>query len=494
MAQSVFYPYFQPAIGYFGSVLNAVLGRGGGKFRRSNYFQPINQKLILIDTSPGSLMNVAMQVPHLNTVISTGAELFSLMEIKHFDKNKEEIPFEKSNVLKFLKQPNPLQSREQYLYDFYVLNAVYNKTFQYKIQALSFEKVPKAMWLLPSGWMKINATGKIYRQTDINEIIESFEMQGQQGLFEVDKVIYMTEGLGNNPLNPISRIESLQIPLSNIIASLKSRNIIVSERGMIGFLTPDGGSGNSDGQLPYDEKEHKRIREEYQNQYDLDARGHVGFPKIPMKWVPMTFDIHQLGLIEGLEDDFSAVIAAFRHDRDMYPSVKGATFENKAAGMRSTIQNALQPLADKLMEQLAKHLIDEGSGEYLVASYEYLPCMQEDQLKLSQANQVEGLRLSKLYADGVITIEQYAQLAGVDYEPEANVVNASQKNLRGLVGSVTGIIQVNQFVAQGFIDRNTAVNIIMASYGYDKPTATSMITTLTVDLNTPAPSTTVAKE
>lgn len=491
MANSVFYPLNQAFGWLMGGLRNAVLGRGGGKFPNAVNYQPMNQRVILMDTdSPGALMQIAMQVPHLNTIITTGAELFSLMEIKHFNKNKEEIPFEQSKVLQFLRQPNPLQIQEQYLHEFYVMNGVYNKTFQYKIQALSFDKIPKAMWLLPSGWMKINATGKLYRQTDINEIIEGYEMlDSTNSTFEVDKVIYMSEGIGNNVLDPISKIHANIIPLSNIVASLKSRNIIVTERGTIGMLSPEGFNKDSDGILPNDSEEAKRIRQEYQNQYHLDSRGgHVMVSQTPLKWTPLTYDINQLGLAEGMEEDFATLVNAFRHDRDIYSSVKGATFENKAAGLRATIQNGMQPLADKLMRQLTKHLIEEGTGEYLEANYNYLPYMQADELKKSTSNQIEGLRLSKLYQDGVITIEQYAQMAMVDYEePKPEQINIEQRNLRGLVGGINGIIQVNQFVAQGFIDKPAAIAIIMSVYGYDQAAASSMITSLTVDISTPAP-------
>ncbi len=386
----------------------AILGTGRGKFRASQgAFVPLNQKMILMDTTPGSLMRVAMEVPHLNTVISTGAELFSLMEIKHVDENGDEI--EDSEVIDFLHNPNPLQSFEQYLYEFYVINAVYNKTFQHMIRGLSFEGIPDAMWLLPSGLMKINTTGKIYRQSDINQIIESYEMYGDDRPFEVNKVIYMAEGIGNSPLNPISRIEALQIPLSNIVAALKSRNIITAERGMIGFIASDSSSSDADGQLPLDAAETKRMREEYQRQYSLDGQGgHVSFTHAKVKWVPMTFDIKQLGLLEGTEDDFAAIIAAYRHDRDLYPSIKGATFENKEAGMRSTIQNGLQPLADKLMRQLKNHFLGKHHKHKLVASYAHLVSMNKDARLAAQGRLYAAQSLEIGLHNGVIDHQQFA--------------------------------------------------------------------------------------
>lgn len=412
MAQNYFYPNYQPPFGFWGTI-RAIFGRGGGKFRQQQNYIPTQQKLILIDTSPGALMQVAMNVPHLNTVLSTGAELFSQMEIKHVNKDGEEI--ENSPILKFLKQPNPLQSLEQYLYEFYILNGVYNKTFQHKIQGLSFVKIPKALWLLPSGWMKINATGKIYRQTDINEIIESYEMYNDDTPYEVDKVIYMPEGIGQSVLNPVSRIEALQIPLSNIIACLKSYNIIITEKGMIGFVSPDGNLMESGGAIPPDPEELKKWRAEYQNQYNNDAQGgHVSMTTTPMKWVPMSFPVKDMMFFEGLEDSFASLCAAYRHDRYIYPSVNGATYVNKAAGLKATIQNGMQPLADKLMNQWSKAFVEEKTGERLVAGYEYLPWMQEDQKDESEGQYYRARTADLLLHNGVIDHDGAAEICQVE--------------------------------------------------------------------------------
>src|ERR1022692_2931165 len=101
----------------FGGIRRSVLGTNNGKFNMDRNYVPINQKVILIDTSFDELIGVAQNVPHLNTVISRGAEMFSQGKIKHLDKNGEEII--DSPIIKLLSKPNPLQSGEGFLYEFY---------------------------------------------------------------------------------------------------------------------------------------------------------------------------------------------------------------------------------------------------------------------------------------------------------------------------------------------------------------------------------------
>jgi hypothetical protein len=336
--------------------------------------------------------------------------------------------------------------------------------------------------------MKTKTTGLLHRQTDPSKIIEYFEMELDPVKFKPEEIIHMSEGIGVNKFEPMSRVEALKIPLSNIQQALKRRNIITGEGGMIGMISPEGAK-DGDAYIPFSEKESEKSREKLQRDYGLDAKGgHVAIMTKPMRWTPMTFDIHQLGLLEGTEDDFSQIIAAFRHDRDHYPSTKGATFENKAAGARSTVQFGLQPLADKLMRQWTKHFLDPTTGEKLIACYDHLPVMKEDEVKRTQADLTENQKLQAQYESGVINLEQY-KLAIGDNTPIGpdDPKNAAQAKLRSLVGGVNGILNTNTLVAQKFLDPATAARIIEHEYGFSPITSARLVTTFTVDPGTPAP-------
>ncbi len=82
--------------------------------------------------------------------------------------------------------------------------------------------------------------------------------------------------------------------------------------------------------------------------------------------------------------------------------------------MKLTVQNALQPLADKLMRQLSKRLLNEKSGETLVASYEHLPCMKEDERLAAQGKLYKAQATDILLRNGTINHEQNALLNEVE--------------------------------------------------------------------------------
>ncbi len=403
--------------GFFGGLRRAIFGKNTGKFRSERNWNPVNAKQILVDTSFNELINVAQNVPHLNVVISRGAEMFSNMRIKHVGKDEKEI--ENSPIVKLLHKPNPLQGRSDFLYDYYVNKAIYGAAFAFKNKG-PLGIIPKCVWWLPSGLMQVKTTGKLYKQIDISGIVEAYILSiGDEDelnqRFDPKEIIHITDGVSQNKLAGSSKIESLQIPLSNIVAALKSLNIITTERGLIGFISSER-SDSTGLSIPMTPKERTEFQNQYQKDYDLNSRnGHVMITEASLKWVPMTFDVKQLMLLEGLEDAFAQICGAYGLDRDIFPSIKGATFENKKQGLISTIQNTMLPQGEVLCEVLSDHfgLIDKG--EKLMPSWDHLPVMQEDALSKAQARKANVEACHILLDDGQIDPEQYAKLTDTEF-------------------------------------------------------------------------------
>ena len=409
---SSFPPDRENIFDYFGNIGRAILGRSNKFIYNKEQFTRLNQKVILIDCSYGELISVAQNVPHLNTVITKGAEMFSNMELKHLDKDGNKI--ENSEIIKLLNKPNPLQSLEGFLYELYVYNAVYANNFIYKNYGSRLSDLPSLLWCLPPSEIKINLTGKIYRQIRIEDIIKNYVLYGDDTPFTSTEIIHIADGISSNAINAKSKIESLQIPLSNIIAALKSTNIILTERGLIGFISNEGNK-DGDGALPMDEKERKRIEDQYQSDRSLDSkRSHVLISTANLKWIPMTFDMGQLKLYEGLEDAFANICAAYGIDRDIFPSTKGATNENKKQGLITTYQNTIQPLANKVVNVFAEQFKITERGERLVADYSWLPVMQEDKVKEQATEKTKAEMLSILVDKGIISREAFAEMMGVE--------------------------------------------------------------------------------
>jgi hypothetical protein len=321
----------------------------------------------------------------------------------------------------------------------------------------------------------------VFNQLKIEDIIKNYSLLwgGVTVEYQPQEIIQYQNGLGESYLKPESKITSLQIPISNINGALKTRNIIINEKGAIGILSSS--SKDTEGGIPLGEKEKEQILTSYQKKYGIgDEQSKIIVTNSSLNWQPMSYPTKDLMLFEEVEDDFAAILATYGMDRDIFPSTKGATNENKKQGLLSTYQNTIQPEADTLMRLLSKRLGLTQQGLSLVANYEWLPVMQKNKTEEANAQKVKSEGLSIMLRDGVINAEQYAEMAGVEYfenlkSQEDKIINA-QTELKSTVGGVTGIIALNQSVSRGEIDRNSAISILINVYGFESSQANSMIT------------------
>jgi HK97 family phage portal protein len=368
-----------------------------GMFTQSIYDR---KNPILIDTQ--NKLQVYNTIPHFQSVVNQLADMFKNMEINLYDKKTGE-EIESHPVLDLLKRPNPLRSFEEFLYEYYVFKSVFGNAFIYQIKGLP-SALPSLMWnLLPSD-VEVVPTGKLYSQTTIDGIIKSYKVYDQSTYINVapSDMIYKNEGVGGNLITSISKVDALQLPLSNIVGALKSENVLIVERGAEGILSNET---NSDGgAIPLGKEERERIEKEMQRTYGIfDGQKRKIITNSSLKWQPMSFPMKDLMLLECIESDFQSICAAYGADRDLFPSTKGATFENKNNGLKATYQNTIQPQADDFINTLNNALGLFKQGLYLEASYDHVPVLQEDKQMEEQAEKTEAEKNS-INVNTIITL------------------------------------------------------------------------------------------
>lgn len=368
-----------------------------GMFTQSIYDR---KNPILIDTQ--NKLQVYNTIPHFQSVVNQLADMFKNMDIKLYDKKTGE-EIESHPVLDLLKRPNPLRSFEEFLFEYYVFKSVFGNAFIYQIKGLP-SALPSLMWnLLPSD-VEVVPTGKLYSQTTIDGIIKSYKVYDQSTYINVapSDMIYKNEGVGGNLITSISKVDALQLPLSNIVGALKSENVLIVERGAEGILSNET---NSDGgAIPLGKEERERIEKEMQRTYGIfDGQKRKIITNSSLKWQPMSFPMKDLMLLECIESDFQSICAAYGADRDLFPSTKGATFENKNNGLKATYQNTIQPQADDFINTLNNALALDKQGLYLEACYKHVPVLQEDKQMEEQAEKTEAEKNS-INVNTIITL------------------------------------------------------------------------------------------
>ena len=490
MANNPFYP-----IGMYFSRLFGWRPQNNQQWFQNSVYN--NKTPVWIDYGQDYLKAVS-DCPHLNVVVNRVADMLANGQWKCVEVGDEEKEIKNDEAVRLLNKPNPLQRGNEFLrqyawnYCVYATEPIYKNT---GMKGIGSGKI-QALWNLPLWQAQIIPTGKLYDQVSLDAIIEGVRVwyTGQQITYNINDLIFNAQNIQQNLIG-LSRIPALNKPISNIVGALQTRNIIIHDKGVIGILSATGKDDGS-GVLPLNSNERLNIEQQFRADTDIYGdRSKVKISTANIKWNPMSYPVKDLMLFEEIEDDFAVIIGAYGLHRDIFPSVKGATFENQNEAVKSSYQNGIQPIADDLAMVMTEAFGYEGTGKKLILDFSWLPIMKEDELSEAQAKQTETMRRSQLYKDNIITREQYAEEEEVELVPQSNEPqNSSQANLRGLVGSVTGIAIINQYVATGFMNREAGIAVLMNVYGYDKATASSMITTTTVDATAVAPSTSIASE
>lgn len=395
-------------------------------------FYPLNfngtrdkKQPIMVDMS--NLLAVYLACPPLRAVIDRKAEMFSNMQIKLYkkkiDKDGNEIKEEVKNhkVLDLLNKPTPLHSQNNWLILYSIYKDIYNQTFTYKLKGTSIG-YPRVLWHLPSGDMKVIPTGKLFSQYEMTGIIKNYALisGADDGMTETEyqpnEIIHITEGTSASYIVGESKLKSLHLPISNIIGAYKTRNILIHENAGMTILSPN--SKDSEGMLPFGDTERKRLEKEFRLNYGLrDDQMHKVFTTTPMAVTPLIFPVKDMMLFEEIEGDFAEICQAFGMSRDIFPSTKGATFENQWQAEKFTYINTIIPEAEKFLQYFNKDADFglEANGLFLEPCYEHVDVLKEDEKTEYEAEKVE-YEARKIKGESIVSLNQSVQKGEIAYD------------------------------------------------------------------------------
>ena len=192
------------------------------------------KEAVWLDT--GDAWRLYIDIPELRAVVNKRATMMAANEPKLFDSNGNQV--ENHWLLELISNPNATQSWSDVVYSMSVQDALYSNTICYAPQR-SFN-IRNLMVPLPANKIEIILTGKKLKQMDKENLIEKFCFtydDGSKEYIEWKDALYMNTCDGMNAVKPISRIDSLRYPLSNIMASYKKRNVLLENIGAIGILS-----------------------------------------------------------------------------------------------------------------------------------------------------------------------------------------------------------------------------------------------------------------
>jgi phage portal protein BeeE len=335
--------------------------------------------------------------PELYDVIMKKAYMYSNGVFKHYrmkgDK-PEEVP--NSPFVKLLENPNPLQGRNEWLIEEMIYTCLFGNSFVFGLRGYSMD-TPKVLYNLPAGDMKVKPTGKIWKQSKLKDIIESYILENKDGsteTFKPDEIMHSRLSNPDNPIIGLSPLHSLQMPISNIRGAYGYRNVLIMERGAVGMISNEARDG--DGGIPLSKDEKQKIEQQYAKDYGIgENQSKVIVTSSALKWTPFNYPTKDLMLFEEITADHKKIIDAYGMNEYLFAMDKGATFANLLEGKRMAYQDAIIPYADDFTYKLSQYFGMDVNNEWLCLDYSHVEALQKNEKEKTEIlkNRAEAYRI-----------------------------------------------------------------------------------------------------
>lgn len=358
------------------------------------------KEAVWLDT--GDAWRLFVDIPELRTVVNKRATMMASNIPMLYDKNDNIVENHWINDL--INKPNGVQSWSDVVYSMSVQDALYSNVVAYCPKRVLNQR--NLIITLPNNKVKINLSGKKLKQMEMNDLITSFVFTYDDGTKEtinLEDAIYLTTADGMNIVKPISRIDSLRLPLSNIMASYKKRNVLLENLGAIGILSAQ--QNDMGGAIPMTPEERQKIQKDwYRRQKD-----ELIITESNVNWQPMSYPTRDLMLFEELTEDKLAIIDAFGLNYNLFSSDKGATFSNVRDSIRMAYTDTIIPETQQIYDSMIAQWGLQGEY-YLQANFDHLPILQDDENQKATANKTKVETVKMINELVPLTEEQLRQL------------------------------------------------------------------------------------
>ena len=327
--------------------------------------------------------------------------MLSCGEWKHEKMNSKGIIEEviKSPFVNILENPNPLVNGNE-LIRLYDMNMIlYGNNYEFVLKPFK-NSSPKILNILETNKIEAKITGKWYKQQDINEIIEYYIYKNgdENEKLTIEQINHTKLNNSNNPILGESPLKSLYMDISNIRASKKFRNVIMTKEGALGFISNN--TKDAIGAVAVAPEDRKRMEDAYVKNYGIeDGKSKIFISDANLKWNSTAYPIKDMLLFEEVDAGFKKIIDVLGLDENIFSTA--STYENKISSLRNVFQTTIIPLSEELSMNRTKLFGLDGKNEWLRLDYSNVPVLQENILEKTIANKNKSESISTLVGSGM---------------------------------------------------------------------------------------------
>lgn len=317
--------------------------------------------------------------PFVFAAINERSKAFSRVK---FYIRREDGELIENSLTESLNNPNQYQSLQDFLLQYMTFKSITGTGYVY-LNKLRPSSEPEFINLFADNltfenFTNINFTlNQLMFKEDTSRILYGDENISQKVVLNKEYLLpFFDTASFRNPYYAESRLKSQRYIVSNIQSALESQNTFLSSPGGIGILNKKWREGLNAHMTP---KEKEDLERELQKSHgSLTGQRNITITNVETEYISTVPNIEGLKLNDTMIQCGLILFQAFGLPKEAFTALmSGSTFENQSQAFKKFIQLDCQNEADNLAMSINK-AIPSVEGE-LIASYDHLPIMQEDE-------------------------------------------------------------------------------------------------------------------
>ena len=334
-------------------------------------------------------------------------------------------------IVKLLNNPNPLQSKKDFIKEYYAFKVAYGWVFQYPVKPIGMDA--KYIYNLNTSHIQFDKTFPtrlVFDSDSINEVEEKqfrYEEENIKTAFSVGDVVKffdVANGLSKNMLlKSPSRLDAISKHIRNIDVALDAEQSAISKAGR--FIV----GASQKGQVitkPIDPKEKQEIERNFGKYGHGHEKGNITITNSHLDVNSLHTPMSQLGIHDSIKGNAIHIMNAFRIPLELNPLTdSGSTFENQKQSVVNLIQNVVKVEVNDLLNTYKNYF---DTKEELSVSFAHLDSMQlVEKMKAEQALQI-SVAVRNLSQANVSNISDVLEDLGLNIELDEKSVSRANEN------------------------------------------------------------------
>jgi len=411
--------------------------------KRTNFQYLIDQPAWLTLSNPSQYRAAVQQNPVLYGCIdilasaaANGKKYLVDLEGNEVRWDEKDAAVQKCRQL-FVFRPNPLQSVKEFNYERKYMFCTFGNNYVYLNNPLkSFNTdimTVQVMYNLPSEFVDVKQTGKLYDQVDISGIVEKYVLTNYIPVkdFAPNVIIHFNDinlsEVGHGIIGT-SRLEVLRYAITNTQYCFEAMNVILKSRGMQGIIKANNKDATGT-QIPLGQKDKDEIDRTFKTDYGIQENQKqylISYSDID--FIRTVLSPREMGIYDEFSNNAMIISNGLGVPPELYKTyITGATFENQIQAVRRLYQDTVIPQTENEDQYWTERLRLRDYGLELRTDYSHVPALAENLKEKASSLSMNTSSGEKAYNNDIITWNQYLELIGLE-GVEGGDVYKSQRN------------------------------------------------------------------